>query len=111
MGEAYGPTAGTDPQVLFLELCVRALKPGGRMGIVLREGLFGNKGSSYIWDWLEEHGEITALLDCARTTLQPGTDTKANVLFFRRHEKVRLSKSPSTRIAVALHCGRGRYAL
>jgi type I restriction enzyme M protein len=97
-----------DPQVLFLELCVRALKPGGRMGIVLPEGMFGNKGSNYIWDWLEQRGEVFALLDCPRTTFQPGTDTKTNVLFFRRHGKVRLQREVSTKIAVALHCGHDR---
>lgn len=97
-----------DPQVLFLELCVRALKPGGRMGIVLPEGIFGNKGSNYIWDWLEQRGDVFALLDCPRTTFQPGTDTKTNVLFFRRHGKVRLKREVSTKIAVALHCGHDR---
>src|SRR5258706_1996090 len=76
--------ASEDPQVLFLELCVNALKPNGRMGIVLPEGLYGNKGTSYVWDWLQERGEILALLDCPRTTFQPGTDTKTNVLFFRK---------------------------
>ncbi|MEJ1966253.1 MAG: N-6 DNA methylase [Gammaproteobacteria bacterium] len=97
-----------DPQILFLELCVRALKPGGRMGIVLPEGVFGNRGTNYIWDWLEQRGAVFALLDCPRTTFQPGTDTKTNVLFFRRHERVRRKDSAPTRIAVAIHCGHDR---
>ena len=69
-------SSSEDPQILFIELCVRALKPGGRMGIVLPEGVFGNKQTAYVWDWLESQGHITALLDCPRTTFQPGTDTK-----------------------------------
>lgn len=98
-----------DPQVLFLELCVNALKPGGRMGIVLPEGMFGNRGTSYIWDWLQERGEILALLDCPRTTFQPGTDTKTNVLFFRRKSGKAGSRGKTrTRIAVAIHCGHDR---
>ncbi|MGH9429158.1 MAG: N-6 DNA methylase, partial [Terriglobia bacterium] len=64
---------------------------------------------SYIWDWLQERGEIVALLDCPRTTFQPGTDTKTNVLFFRRHKGLRATSSNSvTRIAVAVHCGHDR---
>ena len=55
-------SASADPQTLFLEFCVRLLKVGGRMGIVLPEGMFGNKQSAYVWDWLEAQGEITALL-------------------------------------------------
>jgi type I restriction enzyme M protein len=104
-------TKSQDPQTLFLEMCVRALKPGGRMGIVLPEGMFGNKKSSYIWDWIERHGHVFALLDCPRTTFQPGTDTKTNVLFFRKYseEHDATQECPaSSRVAVAIHCGHDR---
>jgi type I restriction enzyme M protein len=104
--------ASQDPQLLFLELCVRLLKPGGRLGIVLPEGVFGNKQQGYVWDWLLSQGRISALLDCPRTTFQPGTDTKTNVLFF---EKSRVAPSANseqaalpTRIGVAIQCGHDR---
>ncbi|MCI0701663.1 MAG: N-6 DNA methylase [Planctomycetia bacterium] len=99
-----------DPQLLFLELCVRRLKPGGRMGIVLPEGLFGNKRTGYIWQWLRTKGRITALLDCPRTTFQPGTDTKTNVLFFEKFpaEPQAPDKIEQVRVAVAIHCGHDR---
>lgn len=100
-----------DPQVLFLEMCVRLLKPGGRMGIVLPEGMFGNRSTAYVWQWLRERGEIIALLDCPRTTFQPGTDTKTNVLFFRKNNgtsRAKSAKKERARIAVAVHCGHDR---
>jgi type I restriction enzyme M protein len=97
------------PQVLFLELCVRLLAPEGRLGIVLPEGLFGNRGDGYIWEWLAKYGRVDALLDCPRTTFQPGTDTKTNILFF---VKSALGAKPPERssvsIAVALNCGHDR---
>jgi type I restriction enzyme M protein len=96
-----------DPQILFIELCVRLLRPGGRMGIVLPEGLFGNKGDAYIWDWLRTKGQISALLDCPRTTFQPGTDTKTNVLFFCKASGKAAVAAP-VRVAIALHCGHDR---
>jgi type I restriction enzyme M protein len=92
-----------DPQILFLELCVRLLKPNGRMGIVLPEGVFGNKGVAFVWHWLRERGNIEALLDCPRTTFLPGTDTKTNVLFFKKG-----GRQGPTRVAVALTCGHDR---
>lgn len=95
-----------DPQTLFLDLCVQRLKPDGKLGIVLPEGLFGNKGSGYIWDYLRSKGSIIGLLDCPRTTFQPGTDTKTNVLFFQKTDSPRADKS--ARIAVALTCGHDR---
>ncbi len=96
-----------DPQILFLELCVLRLRPGGRLGIVLPEGVFGNRQNAYVWDWLRSQGVVRALLDCPRTTFQPGTDTKTNVLVFERFEKAARRAEP-VRIGVALDCGHDR---
>jgi type I restriction enzyme M protein len=103
-------SAAQDPQLLFLELCIRCLRPGGRMGIVLPEGVFGNKRTAFIWQWLQSKGRITALLDCPRTTFQPGTDTKTNVLFFERGEGTceNSQEQQQVRVAVAVHCGHDR---
>ena len=92
-----------DPQILFIELCVRLLKKGGRMAIVLPEGVFGNTGAGYIWDYLRQEGTIDGLLDCPRTTFQPGTDTKTNILIFTRGKPEKAD--PKCWIAVAYTCG------
>jgi len=100
-----------DPQVLFVELCVKRLKPGGRMGIVLPEGVFGNRQEGYVWAWLRQQGRITALLDCPRTTFQPSTDTKTNVLFFEKAANPmngERRKEEKVWVAAALHCGHDR---
>jgi len=94
-----------DPQTLFIELCVKLLKPNGLMGIVLPEGVFGNTGSGYVLDYLRANGEIFALIDCPRTSFQPGTDTKTNILFFKKSAK---PKNACVKIAVALSCGHDR---
>ena len=99
------------PQLLFLELCVNKLKPGGRLGIVLPEGVFGNKGQGYVWHWLRERGYIFALLDCPRTTFQPSTDTKTNVLFFGKADNPEthsVEEGYSVRVGVAINCGHDR---
>ena len=104
-------SSSQDPQVLFLEQCIKLLKPGGRLGIVLPEGLYGNKRTAYIWQWIRAKGKITALLDCPRTTFQPGTDTKTNVLFFQKFlsaELVHSSQNENVQVAVAIHCGHDR---
>ena len=91
-----------DPQVLFIELCINLLKDGGRMAIVLPEGVFGNKSQGYIWAYLKEHGNIVAMIDCPRNTFQPSTDT--NVLIFEKTKK----KTKKIKIAVAKNCGHDR---
>jgi type I restriction enzyme M protein len=103
--------SGQDPQILFIERCVKALKPGGRMGIVLPEGVFGNKQEGYVWAWLHQHGTIKTLLDCPRTTFQPSTDTKTNVLFFEKAaEDAMVGKNGHSKVSigVALRCGHDR---
>lgn len=95
------------PQVLFLELCVRLLKPNGTMAIVLPEGIFGNKSLGYIWTYLKKHGKILGMIDCPRNTFQPSTDTKTNVLIYKKGVKF----STEIDVAVAKNCGhdkRGR---
>ena len=36
------------PEVLFIERCLDWLTPGGRMGIVLPDGILGNPAAEYI---------------------------------------------------------------
>lgn len=96
---------GQDPQILFIELCIRLLRDGGRLGIVLPEGVFGNKGQEYIWEFIRKNGRVEALIDCPRTTFQPSTDVKTNVLVF---EKGRATRIKEAWIAVAVHCGHDR---
>ena len=100
-----------DPQILFIELCVQYLRAGGRLGIVLPEGVFGNRQQGYVWTWLRQYGNITALLDCPRTTFQPSTDTKTNVLFFQKYPEATgrdVSQRPEVAVGIALHCGHDR---
>lgn len=95
------------PQVLFLELCVRLLKTGGKMAIVLPEGIFGNKSLGYIWAYLKKYGKVLGMIDCPRNTFQPSTDTKTNVLIYEKGS----SFSYDIRVAIAKNCGhdkRGR---
>lgn len=97
-----------DPQILFIELCVKLLKPGGRLGIILPEGVFGNRGAGYVWDFLRMHGHLYAMIDCPRTTFQPGTDTKTNILFFEKGAASDPHLPETVEVAVALHCGHDR---
>ena len=95
------------PQLLFFELCFKLLKQGGKAGIVLPEGIFGNKSLGYVWDYIRSHGQILGMIDCPRTLFQPSTDVKTNILFFEKNKE---SKNEFL-VAVAENCGhdkRGR---
>ena len=51
------------PEVLFIERYVQWLKPGGRMGIVLPDGILGNPGDEYIRHWILRHCWVLASID------------------------------------------------
>lgn len=55
--------AAVAPEVLFIERCVQWLKPGGRMGIVLPDGILGNPGDEYIRYWILRHCWVLASID------------------------------------------------
>jgi type I restriction enzyme M protein len=94
------------PQILFIERCIQLLKPGGRLGIVLPEGVFGNRRSGYILDFLRSRGSIEAIIDCTRKLFQPHTDTKTNVLVFRKfNPNEKESSSTQVFMSVAKTCG------
>ena len=100
--------ARQDPQILFLERCVRMLRPGGRLGIVLPEGVCGNRKTGYVLDYLRSQGNITGIVDCTRILFQPYTDTKTNVLFFRKSDVSDDGKPQPVFLAVVRRCGHDR---
>ncbi len=66
-GEGFVMTPAIKPAVapegLFIERCVQWLKPGGRMGIVLPDGILGNPGDEYIRYWILRHCWVLASID------------------------------------------------
>ncbi|MCY3959416.1 MAG: type I restriction enzyme HsdR N-terminal domain-containing protein [Chloroflexi bacterium] len=52
------------PEILFVERCVRFLKPGtGRLAIVLPDGILGSPGLAYVREWLFEQTRVLASID------------------------------------------------
>jgi type I restriction enzyme M protein len=51
------------PEVLFIERALAWLKPGGRLGIVLPDGILGNPGDEYIRWWILRHSWVLASID------------------------------------------------
>jgi type I restriction enzyme M protein len=93
------------PQILFIELCWKLLKEGGRCGIVLPEGILGNQSAGYIRQWLLERADVQAVIDCPLETFMPSTSTKTVLLLFERRAKPR---HRSVFMAIADKCGHDR---
>lgn len=74
------------PQILFIERCLQLLKNGGRMGIVLPEGIFGNPSERYVWQFIRQNANVIGVVSLSQETFQPSTHTKTSVLFLEKTE-------------------------
>jgi type I restriction enzyme M protein len=72
------------PQILFLERCLQLLKPGGRLAIVLPDGVFGNPSDKPIIEFIFQQARVMAIVSLAPEAFLPGTHTKTSVLFLEK---------------------------
>jgi type I restriction enzyme M protein len=106
-----------EPEVLFVERCVKFLKPGtGKLGIVLPDSILSNPGYAYVRYWIMQNCEVIASIDLPVETFLPNTGTQTSVLILRRkseHEKLAESlsgkmKKYSIFMAIANKVGKDR---
>ena len=77
--------ASQPPEILFIERCVRFLKPGtGRCAIVLPDGILGSPGLGYVREWILRHTRILASIDLHPDTFQPHVSVQTSVLILER---------------------------
>lgn len=73
------------PQLLFLERCLQLLKPGGRMGIVLPEAVFGMPTYENVVTFIRQRAKILGIVAMPealfKTSGKGGTHTKTCVVF------------------------------
>lgn len=73
------------PEILFIERCVRLLKPGtGRMAIVLPDGILGSPGLGYVRQWILQHTKVLASIDLHPDSFQPFVSIQTSVLVLER---------------------------
>jgi type I restriction enzyme M protein len=72
-------------EILFIERCLSLLKPGGRLGIVLPEGVFNNPSLAYVREFCEDRAYIRAVVSLpAETFYSSGASVKASLLFLQK---------------------------
>lgn len=78
------------PEVLFIEACYDYLKPGGKMAIVLPDGILGNPNMLNIREWILDKFKILASVDLAVEAFMPQVGVQASLLFLEK--KTELAK-------------------
>lgn len=72
-------------EVLFIERCLNLLKPGGRMGIVLPEGVLNNSNLQKVRDFVESKAKILLIVSIPQDVfMASGATVKPSLLFFKK---------------------------
>lgn len=74
-------------EILFIERCLQLLKPGGRAGIVLPEGILNNRSNQKIRDYVENQAKILNITSIPYDVFQSsGASIKPSLLFFQKYK-------------------------
>jgi len=102
-------------EILFIERCLDFLKPGGRMGIVLPDGILTNSSLQYVRDFVDGKAQILGVVSLPQTAFKrpaskgsgdSGSGVKASLLFLRKKkDDENLLKDYPIFMAIAEHIG------
>lgn len=94
-------------EILFLERCLDFLRPGGKMGIVLPDGILTNSSLQYVRDFITQRAQILAVVSLPQTAFTHyGAGVKASLLFLRKkRDREFLAENYPIFMAIAGHIG------
>ncbi|EHS1090068.1 N-6 DNA methylase [Vibrio cholerae] len=79
------PKNSQDSEVLFIEHYLRVLKPGGKLLIVLPDGVLSNATAKPVRDYIREHAIIKAVISLpSETFASTGTSIPTNVVYLQK---------------------------
>lgn len=72
-------------EVLFIDRCLNLLKPGGRMGIVLPEGVLNNTNLQSVREYFEGRAKILLIVSIPQEVfMAAGATVKPSLVFFKK---------------------------
>lgn len=105
------------PQVVFIEQCVRLVKPGGKIGIVVPESLISNKKYAYVVQYILKECYVESVIGMPealfKTSGKGGTHTKTCLMVLQKKlDKEVYDENMEIFLSEAKWCGhdsRGRH--
>ena len=75
-------------EILFVEKCLRFLKPAGELAILLPDGILNNEHLTYVRDYIRENTIIKAVISLPdRAFKASGANSKTSLLFLKKRSK------------------------
>ncbi|MFV0469232.1 MAG: methylation-associated defense system DNA methyltransferase MAD2 [Dysgonomonas sp.] len=103
-----GISSSSAPEILFIEQCYNFLKPGGKMAIVLPDGILGNPNTESVRSWILERFKILASVDLPVETFLPQVGVQASLLFLEKKHAQYDSTEYDVFMAIAESVGKDR---
>lgn len=100
------------PQILFLDRCLDLVREGGKLAIVVPDGVLCNPTDGYIVQEILSKSELIGLIDLPMSSFLPYTPTKTHIIFLKKTSTPR--KDYKFFMSYAKTCGhdkRGREAI
>jgi len=77
--------SGQSPEILFIEKCLKLLRPGGRLAIVLPDGLLQNVSNAHIRFWIRTQAKVLGVVSIPQEAFVPyGTGIKTSLLLLQK---------------------------
>ena len=92
------PGSKIDRHILFIERSLDIVKPGGRLAIVLPQGLFNNTNDKYIREFIMKRARILAVIGLHGNSFKPHTGTKTSILFLRKWKEEEFDEGGNPKI-------------
>ncbi|MFN8435998.1 MAG: N-6 DNA methylase [Cytophagales bacterium] len=106
-----GLSSSEPPEILFIDQCYQLLKEGGKLAIVLPDGILGNPNTEYVRAWILRNFKILASIDLAVEAFLPQVGVQASLLFLQKktaEERLMKEKSYDVFMAIAEKLGKDR---
>jgi type I restriction enzyme M protein len=72
-------------EILFVEKCIKITKQGGKIAILLPDGILNNKKTKYVRDYIRKHTIIEAVISLPdRSFKASGANSKCSILFLKK---------------------------
>lgn len=92
------PGSKIDRHILFIERALDMIKPGGRLAIVLPQGVFNNTNDRYIREFIMKKARILAVIGLHGNSFKPHTGTKTSLLVLRKWKEEELDEGGNPKI-------------
>lgn len=85
--------------LLFIERNLDFVKAGGRLAVVLPQGIFNNTSQEYVRKHIMQKARILAVVGLHGNSFKPHTGTKTSIIFLQKWTEEELDKNGNPKVA------------